>query len=63
MALNKKDLQEAKKLVEQINAEYKKMGKGIKFPMPDSNSTLQDFTVVSSVKPVSQIVLCRSAIA
>ena len=47
MALNKKDLQEAKKLVEQINAEYKKMGKGIKFPMPDSNSTLQDFKAIN----------------
>jgi len=46
--LNKKDLQEAKKLVDQINAAYKEMGKGIKFPMPDTTSTLQDFTAIAA---------------
>ena len=46
--LNKKDLQEAKKLVDQINAAYKEMGKGVKFPMPDTTSTLQDFTAIAA---------------
>ena len=48
VGLNKKDLQEAKKLVDQINAAYKEMGKGIKFPMPDTTSTLQDFTAIAT---------------
>ena len=42
MALNKKDLQDAKKLVKEINAEYAKMGKAIRFPMPDTKTTLAD---------------------
>ena len=46
--LNKRDLQEAKKLVEQINAAYKEMGKSIKFPMPNTTSTLQDFTAIAA---------------
>ena len=49
MALNKKDLQEAKKLVDQINKAYKEMGKGITFPMPDAKSTLQDFIAIQNV--------------
>ena len=46
--LNKKDLQEAKKLVDQINKAYKELGKGVKFPMPDTTSTLQDFTAIAA---------------
>ena len=45
--LNKKDLQEAKKLVDQINKAYKELGKGVKFPMPDTTSTLQDFKAIA----------------
>ena len=45
--LNKKELQDAKNLVNEINAAYKEMGKNIKFPMPDVSTTLTDFKSLS----------------
>ena len=48
MALNKKDLQDAKKLVKEINAEYAKMGKAIRFPMPDTKTTLADLREIQA---------------
>jgi hypothetical protein len=49
MALNKKDLQEAEKIVKRINDLYKQMGEDVKFPMPDASSTLQDFIAIQKL--------------
>jgi len=49
MALNKRDLKEAEKIVKRINDLYKQMGEDTKFPMPDASSTLQDFIAIQKV--------------
>ena len=49
MALNKRDLKEAEKIVKRINDLYKQMGEDVKFPMPDASSTLQDFIAIQKV--------------
>ena len=49
MALNNKDLERAKKLVQEINAEYAKMGKAIRFPEPTFETSIADLKQIQDI--------------